>query len=219
MRARDGRMDDNIGREAILLGTIARVMPDPVFILDKHGVYREVIGGTERGLYGSGKHLVSNRLHDVFRTESADRFLETVRRAIDSGSLQTIEYELSQKDMKHVIEDGPAGPQWFEGRVIPFELLPEKEICVLWIAINITGKKLAEKERERVIEELKRASMEIKTLRGILPLCSHCKKIRDDKGYWKQVDEYIQHHSEADISHSVCPDCMKEFYSDFIETA
>jgi predicted ester cyclase len=55
---------------------------------------------------------------------------------------------------------------------------------------------------------------EIKTLREILPLCSFCKKIRDDKGYWEQVDVYLHKYSEADISHSVCPDCAKEHYPD-----
>jgi hypothetical protein len=58
----------------------------------------------------------------------------------------------------------------------------------------------------------KKTLKEIKILRGILPLCSFCKKIRDDKGYWEQVDIYIHKHSQADISHSICPECMKEHY-------
>jgi transcriptional regulator with GAF, ATPase, and Fis domain len=53
---------------------------------------------------------------------------------------------------------------------------------------------------------------EVKALRGIIPLCSFCKKIRDDEGYWEQVDVYINKHSEANISHSLCPDCVKEHY-------
>ena len=55
---------------------------------------------------------------------------------------------------------------------------------------------------------------EVKTLRGILPLCSFCKKIRDDKGYWEQVDVYIHKYSEADISHSICPECIKKHYTE-----
>jgi steroid delta-isomerase-like uncharacterized protein len=73
----------------------------------------------------------------------------------------------------------------------------------------------------KIVENWNKASMsylfwqllaEIKTLRGILPLCSFCKKIRDDKGYWEQVDVYLHKYSEADISHSVCPECMKINY-------
>lgn len=66
-------------------------------------------------------------------------------------------------------------------------------------------------------KKLKRAIAEIKTLKGIVPICSHCKKIRDDKGFWNQVEVYIKEHSEADFSHSICPDCVKEHYSEFIK--
>jgi len=82
------------------------------------------------------------------------------------------------------------------------------------ISRDIEEKKHAEEEREKLINELQEALKEIKTLRGILPLCSFCKKIRDDKGYWEQVDVYIYKHSQADISHSVCPECAKEHYPD-----
>jgi hypothetical protein len=79
---------------------------------------------------------------------------------------------------------------------------------------EIEERRQAEKEREKLINELQGALMEIKTLRGILPLCSFCKKIRDDKGYWEQVDVYIHKHSQADISHSICPECAKKHYPD-----
>lgn len=80
------------------------------------------------------------------------------------------------------------------------------------IVQDITELKRAEAERESVIKKLEKALSEIRTLRGILPLCSFCKKIRDDKGYWEQVDVYIHKYSEADISHGVCPECMKINY-------
>jgi hypothetical protein len=69
-------------------------------------------------------------------------------------------------------------------------------------------------ENEQLIDRLKKALDEINTLEGILPLCSFCKKIRDEEGHWEQVDVYIYKHSEADISHSVCPDCMEKHYPD-----
>ncbi len=79
---------------------------------------------------------------------------------------------------------------------------------------DITDKKLAAEEREKLIKELQTALSEIKTLRGILPVCSYCKKVRTDDGYWEQVDVYIHKHSEADISHGICQDCMKEHHPD-----
>ena len=74
-----------------------------------------------------------------------------------------------------------------------------------------------EAEKDDLIKELSTALGEIKALRGILPLCSFCKKIRDDSGYWEQVDVYIHQHSNADISHSVCPDCAEEQYPDIYQ--
>jgi len=62
------------------------------------------------------------------------------------------------------------------------------------------------------IEELEKAMAEIKTLRGIIPICASCKKIRDDKGYWREVSNYISIHTEAEFSHGICPDCMKKLY-------
>ena len=58
------------------------------------------------------------------------------------------------------------------------------------------------------------ALSKIKTLSGLLPICSHCKKIRDDKGYWNQIESYIHKHSDAEFSHSICPECAKKYYPD-----
>ena len=88
---------------------------------------------------------------------------------------------------------------------------------ILCICRDITERKHAEKEREKLIGELQEALKEIKTLRGILPICSFCKKIRDDKGYWEQVDVYIKKYSQADISHGICPECIKKHYPDIKE--
>ena len=63
-------------------------------------------------------------------------------------------------------------------------------------------------------EELEAAFSEVKILRGMLPICMHCKKIRDDKGYWNQLESYIQEHSGAEFSHSICQECAKKHYPD-----
>jgi hypothetical protein len=63
-------------------------------------------------------------------------------------------------------------------------------------------------------EKLRNALSELKILRGLLPICSSCKSIRDDKGYWNQIESYIQKHSEAEFSHSICPECARKLYPD-----
>ncbi len=72
---------------------------------------------------------------------------------------------------------------------------------------NITARKQAE-------EALQKARDEVQTLQGILPICSNCKKIRDDKGHWNQVEVYVRDHTEADFSHGICPECAKKLYPD-----
>jgi K+-sensing histidine kinase KdpD len=68
---------------------------------------------------------------------------------------------------------------------------------------------------ENANRDLLRAVEEIKTLRGILPICAHCKQIRSDKGIWVQLEKYIRDHSEADFTHSICPSCLLLHYPDF----
>jgi PAS domain S-box-containing protein len=81
---------------------------------------------------------------------------------------------------------------------------------IFCICRDITERKREEAEKEQLIAELQAALQEIQTLRGILPLCSYCKKIRNDKGYWEQVDVYIRKHLQADITHGICPECMQK---------
>ncbi len=70
---------------------------------------------------------------------------------------------------------------------------------------------------ELLVQQLKEALSEIKTLSGLIPICANCKKIRDDKGYWLQVEQYIKQHSGAEFSQSICPDCVSELYEEFQE--
>ncbi|GEM_PF-1851733 len=84
------------------------------------------------------------------------------------------------------------------------------------VARNITERKQWEELREKLILELEEAVYNAKTLSGLLPICSSCKKIRDDQGYWKQVEGYIMEHSEATFTHGMCPECMKTMYPEYM---
>ena len=82
---------------------------------------------------------------------------------------------------------------------------------------DISNRKQLEQERETLINDLQSALAEIKELRGIFPICSNCKKIRDDEGYWQQVENYITDRTNAQFSHSICPECMRDLYPDIAE--
>jgi len=82
------------------------------------------------------------------------------------------------------------------------------------IVRDISARKQIEKERETLISELQQALQEVETLEGIIPICAKCKKVRDDEGYWHQVESYIGRHTEAQFSHGLCEECSDELYGD-----
>lgn len=114
--------------------------------------------------------------------------------------------------------DDPVGKRTLLVSTALLETLEKKAIVFLE---DITDRKRAEKrlraslaKQGALLRGLKRVMKEIKTLRGILPICASCKKIRDDDGYWNQIEAYIQEHSEAKFTHGVCPDCARRLYPD-----
>lgn len=86
-----------------------------------------------------------------------------------------------------------------------------KIIGVSMIARDIDDQKRHQHERERLIGELQTALTQLKTLRGLLPICASCKRIRDDHGYWTQVEVYVMAHSQAEFTHGICPECEKQY--------
>jgi HAMP domain-containing protein len=80
------------------------------------------------------------------------------------------------------------------------------------LELEIIQRKQLQKEKQKVIEDLEIALDEIKTLKGIVPICANCKKIRDDKGYWNHLESYIEKHSDASFSHGMCPECLEALY-------
>jgi PAS domain S-box-containing protein len=128
---------------------------------------------------------------------------------------------------RHFIEGGTAGTsERFIGAIIDRTGIPlaiewanrpltneqNEVIGLLCTGHNITEILRAEQEREQLILELQAALGEVKTLSGLLPICASCKNIRDDKGYWNQIEVYIRQHSDADFTHGICPDCARKLY-------
>ncbi len=104
------------------------------------------------------------------------------------------------KETSWVIHDEEGNIKYFDG-----------------IIDDVTEQVQAEQEKERLIEQLMSAKSEIHRLSGMLPICSNCKKIRDDTGYWHQLEVYIDDHSDAQFSHGICPDCAQSLYPDYAD--
>lgn len=108
------------------------------------------------------------------------------------------------------------------GRIIPVSATVSpvrnsagKVIGSSTITRDITQQKQADFEKQQLIDRLLKTSKEIRMLSGLLPICANCKRVRDDKGYWQQVESYISQHSEVTFSHSICPTCAKEYERQF----
>ncbi len=124
-----------------------------------------------------------------------EQILELIHTVSDIG--QYFETQHRRKDGKILDIELSNNAIWYGG-----------EKLVLCICRDISEKKRVEK----LINNLKKSLTEVKTFTGILPLCSFCKKIRDDTGHWERVDVFINNHSKAEVSHSICPRCMKKYY-------
>jgi hypothetical protein len=123
-----------------------------------------------------------------------------------------------KKDMPSVYNYRVINPQgdpiWVMTSVSLIEYAGKQATIALITDIN--SLKQLEKEREKMILELQTALADVKTLSGLLPICAACKKIRDDKGYWNQIEAYIGKHSNAQFSHGMCPECAKKWFPDML---
>jgi len=101
---------------------------------------------------------------------------------------------------------------WESASLSPIRDLAGRITHYVAVKEDITARKQTEAERVQLIQQLQAALANVKSLSGLLPICAGCKKIRDDKGYWSQVESYVQKHSEATFTHGLCPDCIKKYY-------
>jgi len=97
----------------------------------------------------------------------------------------------------------------------PFLDADKKTIGIVESFQDISARKLAEDAKAELIEELQAALEEVNLLSGFLPICASCKKIRDDKGYWNQIESYLSSHSGMEFSHGICPECAEKLYPDY----
>lgn len=105
--------------------------------------------------------------------------------------------------------------RWLMVTVDPVFDTDGKMTKAVHIARDITQMVLIQNERKKLVKDYRAALIQVKTLKGLLPICSICKKIRDDKGNWNQIENYISTHTDASFTHSICPHCAREHYGEF----
>ena len=120
------------------MSLILDALPDPAFILSRSGRYVAVFGGRDTRYYHDGKGLVGLYIPDLIKPEKANWFLEQIGRALETRKLLVEEYELSNRDVKGLPDEGPTEPIWFEGRIQALDFRVDDEEVVLWVASNIS---------------------------------------------------------------------------------
>jgi len=177
---------------------------DIVFTLDLDANLTSFNKAGERITGYTREELFQKGLSVVLEPEQFERMREMLKRRMASETATTHEIELLAKDGRGLVLE-------INSRLIYHNGIP---LGMQGIARDITERRKALQERERLISELREALAKVKTLSGMLPICAWCKKIRDDHGYWKQIEVYIEQHSEAEFTHGVCPECAKRIYPD-----
>ncbi len=168
---------------------------DMLCFLDFSGYFKRINPAWERTLGYTCKELMSRPFIEFVHPDDRERTLK--QNAQVRGGGQAIAFE-----NRYLCKDGSF--RWFRWNAAPDSF----ERVIYSVARDITDSKKAEEEREQLVSELQAALAEVKTLREILPLCSYCRKIRDDENYWDTVENYISRHTSTLFSHSICPNCM-----------
>jgi hypothetical protein len=147
-------------------------------------------------------------LWDMVHPEDAPRLRHEDQEANETGSR-------FQSEVRIVLPSG--GTKWIQLTSMPSDRTVDGQTVWSGVILDVTERKRAEEEKDRVVRQLKLALAEVETLSGLLPICAYCRKVRDDSGYWSQLESYLAEHSGTRFSHGICPECEAEHYPELVE--
>jgi PAS domain S-box-containing protein len=164
-------------------------------VLDANNAFCDMLGYTS-------EELVGRDLREFIRPEKKNKGEKAMQDAL-AGKIPVyhIETQYQRKNRKSL---------WVETTATTIRDREGNILYALIMVEDISVRKDAEREREQLISQLQESLGKIKTLRGLIPICAWCKKIRDDAGYWRRVESYIGEHSDASFTHCICPACLNK---------
>jgi PAS domain S-box-containing protein len=168
---------------------------DMLCFLDFNGHFKRLNPAWERTLGFTRQELMSRPFIEFVHPDDRERTLK--QNALVRAGGQALAFE-----NRYLCKDGSF--RWFHWNAAS----DSSEKVIYSVARDITVRKQAEEEREQLVRELQAALAEVKTLRAILPICSYCRKVRDDENYWHTVETYISRHTATRFTHGICPTCM-----------
>ena len=164
--------------------------------LDFNGYFKQLSPAWERTLGFTREELMSRPFIEFVHPDDRERTLK--QNAEVKSGWQALSFE-----NRYLCKDGSF--RWFRWNAAP----DSAEKVIYSVARDVTASKQAENEREHLVRKLQAALAEVKTLQGILPICSYCRKVRDDENYWHTVENYVARHTATRFSHGICPSCME----------
>jgi PAS domain S-box-containing protein len=192
-----------------MFGPVAESVRDVLFRISlPDGTYEYISQAVERitgyppHMWYKNPSLLQQMIHPAWRAKFDREFKRFIRVAETEEHLFPILHR-------------EGGIRWLQLRTTTLRDGQGEVVAVEGIASDVTERKREEMEKERLIRDLQKALTEVKTLSGLLPICSYCKKVRDDQGYWQQIESYITEHSELFFTHGLCPDCLTHHYPEY----
>ena len=170
---------------------------DLLCVLDYNGHFTRLNPAWERTLGFSLDELMSRPFIEFVHPDDRARTREQNSIVRHGGQALGFENRYRCKDGSY---------RWLRWNSTPITI----NRVIYGVARDVTEIKAADAERDRLMQELQAALAEVKMLQRILPICSYCRKVRDDGNYWRTVEDYVAQHTEAEFSHSICPSCEKE---------
>ncbi len=202
------RHEEALSNERNLLRTLIDSVPDLIFFKDTEGHY---VLNNRAHLLSLGvtrqEDAVGKTAFDFHPPDLARQYCEDEQRIIATG-------EPLPGHEERAFHKNTGEKRWHLTTKIPVKNSHGEVTSLVGISRDITDQKILEEQRDHYVQELQEALDKVTTLSGLLPICAGCKKIRNDEGYWQQVEGYIMEHSSARFTHGLCPECAKRFYPD-----
>jgi PAS domain S-box-containing protein len=192
--------EQSMAEELGLLRTLMDHLPEAIYIKDEEGNF--ILGNLalarQVGL-PDPTALEGKNDFEIWPAELAEKL------RMEEQWLKHAGQPMLEKE--HSVAEAGGARQWFANTTVSLRNSAGRLVGFAGISRNVTERKNLELEREKLIRQLQDALGSVKTLTGLLPICAYCKKIRDDQGYWNQLEAYVALHSRANFSHGICPDC------------
>lgn len=186
-----------------LLRSMLDAAGDLIYVKDLDGAYLACNKASERLIGVSEAEQIGKTDFDLFPRPFAEAVRAEDHEVVATRVERRVEEWVTYPDGTRVLMESLKAPLYdVEGKVAG----------VVGVSRDITARKVVEAERERVVQELSEALASVKTLSGLLPVCAWCKNIRNDKGYWQRIETYLAEHSDARLTHGLCPECLAKHF-------